>query len=359
MKSKTTSLFILRCSLAFLGVSWFAGCGKQLGSTGKIYDAEVVAEAAKLTAVKDPVQEEIYAFRLKTRLAYNTRRFNDLEAQASEIRSGKQKFGNGSWKISEFYDSLACRSDEPEGMWQLHDRIHKDWIVAKPNSITARVAYADFLTEYAWHARGSGFADTVTAEGSRLMMERLSEARKITDQARELPEKDPVLWRVVLRIALGQGWPKADYDALVDEATAFEPKFWNYDTSRAYSLLPRWHGKEGDWEAYAEEASKRPSGLGPEIYARIVIHLRGYHENIFRETKVSWPKTREGLDQMIKTCPASLDILNNAAMLATMAEDRDFAKACFARMGDVYLPNIWEGPEQMIHCRQWSETGKW
>ncbi|MDQ3621744.1 MAG: hypothetical protein M3463_04540 [Verrucomicrobiota bacterium] len=107
---------------------------------------------------------------------------------------------------------------------------------------------------------------------------------------------------------------------------------------RAYSLLPRWHGEPGDWEAHAEQASARPDGLGVETYARIVINLRRYHENIFRETKASWPKTREGLEQLRKKYPTSLEILSNSALLATLAEDRPLAKEMFDRLGETYLP---------------------
>lgn len=32
-----------------------------------------------------------------------------------------------------------------ESMWELHDKIHRAWTAAQPQSITARLAYADFL----------------------------------------------------------------------------------------------------------------------------------------------------------------------------------------------------------------------
>jgi hypothetical protein len=156
-------------------------------------------------------------------------------------------------------------------MWQLHDRIHQDWIAQFPTSITARVAYADFLREYAWHARGTGFADKVTEEGWRLFGERLESARKTLAEARELTDKDVFWWEVALGVARGQQLPKNAYDQLLEEGKAFEPKFCGYDIARASSLLPRWYGEPGDWEAYAEQAAERPDGLGAEIYARIVM----------------------------------------------------------------------------------------
>ena len=68
---------------------------------------------------KDKITEEIWQFRLKTRALYNASKFDELEALAAQLRTERGRFGNGSWKIVQFYESLGCRSDEPESMWQL------------------------------------------------------------------------------------------------------------------------------------------------------------------------------------------------------------------------------------------------
>lgn len=331
---------------------------RKSGVKENISSAEKAA-AAKLKPVKDPVAEEIWAANLKTRQAYNSRRFDELEKEAAELRAKKEVFGNGSWKIVQFYVALACSDDEPESMWQLHDRIHQEWIAARPESITARVAYAEFLTEYAWHARGTGYADTVKDKGWKLFGERLATARKILDEARGLTEKDPHWWLTALTVALGQGWSAEQYEVLLAEAHAFEPKFWGYDTARAYSLLPRWHGEPGDWEKFAEAAAARADGLGAEVYARIVIRQRGFYANVFRESAAQWPQAREGLTVLLQKYPDSLGLLSEAAMLATMAEDRALAKDLFDRLGDRYLPSTWRKPERFAHFRNWAETGQW
>jgi hypothetical protein len=315
------------------------------------------AAIARLKPTKDPVMEEIYAFRVQVRQLYNTRRFTELDKMAAELRRTKPLFGNGSWKIAEFYGSFECRSEEPESMWQLHDRIHQDWVAQFPTSITARVAYADFFTDYAWHARGTDFANKVTEEGWRLFGERLRSASKTLADSRELTDQDPLWWRVALQIALGQQWPKNEYDRLLEKAKASEPKFWGYDIARANSLLPRWYGKPGDWEAYAEQAAARPDGLGVEIYARIVMSLRAYYDNIFRETKASWPKVRQGLLEMRQKYPRSFDIINQGAVLSALGEDRALAKEMFDKLGDTYLPDVWGKPKRFVRFRKWAETG--
>ena len=85
-----------------------------------------VAGLPAIKETKDKITTDIWEFRLKTRSLYNASKFDELEALAAQIRADRTRFGNGSWKISQFYESLACRSDEPESMWLLHARIHEN-----------------------------------------------------------------------------------------------------------------------------------------------------------------------------------------------------------------------------------------
>ncbi len=356
-------LFRLAAALC-LGFGGLSTCGKPPADTTQQrptehIDEEQKAAAAKLQPFKDPVQEAIYAYRMQVRQDYNARRFDALEAQAAAVRASKEVFGNGAWKLVQYYEAFGCRRDEPESMWQLHDQIHHDWIAAKPESAAARIAYVDYLVDYAWKARGNGYANTVTDEGWKLYEERLTSAQKVLQDARGLAEKDLGWWRGALRVALGVGLPKNGYDRLVAEAVAFEPKYWGYDTLRAYSLLPRWYGQQGDWEAYADAAAKRSDGLGAEVYARIVADLHDYYDNVFRETQASWLLTRDGLAQMRAKYPDSLSILSVSAKLAVQAEDRALAQKLFEQIGDRYLPDTWHTPERFVHYRHWVQTGTW
>lgn len=342
-----------------------SGCDPQENSGGGgeavagNLNAEEQAAAAKLRKSEDPILKEISDYGWKTRSAYNKSNFDELEKISAEALDSKACFGNGSWKIFQFHGALACRSDEPESMWELHDRIHEAWIAAKPESITARVAHADFYREYAWHARGSGYANSVAPRDWKKFEIRLGKAAQILEKAKALPMKDPYYWNVALTIGMGQGWDQAAFDATVAEAVAHEPKFFAYDVTRSTTLLPRWHGEPGDWEAYALEAAKRPGGLGDEVYARIVMHMLGYHDHVFRDSKASWPKTKEGLKLMRERYPDSIEILSMLAYMGTIAEDREFAKAAFDSLGDTYFDSVWDGPGQFVHCRRWAETGEW
>ncbi len=344
---------IVRALPAVVYGAWIAGCFCGCGPAGD--DPESRPGTAQTRVIReDAVLKEIGAFRNETRSWYNSSRFDDLEKRAAELRASKAIFGNGRWKIQRFYDSLECSDEEQESMWQLHERIHLDWIAKKPASITARVAYADFLVSYAWHARGEDVADKVTPEGWKLFRARLAAAHAGIDEARKMPEKDPYVWTVALAIALGEGPERSEYDALVEQAHASEPMFWSYDTARAFSLLPRWYGKPGDWEHYALAASARGDGVGVETYTRIVMYLMGRYGNIFTETQASWPKTREGFEQMLKKYPESEEVVQFAAILSSFAGDREFAQPLFKRMGDTCLLNVWGSQKRFEYWRKWA-----
>jgi len=359
-------------SIAIIPLLCFTACDSEQSSAApqssskskeiaENIDKEEALEAIRLQSVTDPVADKIEAYRKQMAELFYAQKFEALEKEASAARASKEVFGNGSWKIVQFYQAFERKSEDALGIWNVAEDTHNAWLKAFPNSVTARIAYADFLTNYAWHARGTGYADTVTSEGGRLMHERLTKAGKVLNDALKLPEKDPMLHLVALYVALGKGLDKPDYDKLLEEAHASEPTFWGYDTARAYSLLPRWYGNKGDWEAFAVTAAERPDGPGMEVYARIMMRMVDFHENVFRESKASWPKTKEGLDILRKKYPESLEILSFAALLATCAFDNKSAKAYFEELGDRYLEksSVWPSKESFIHYRKWARTGKW
>ena len=252
--------------IAALYVTTLAGCHRnQKGAVGE----RDVAGLPPIKETTDKIRTEIWEFRLKTRSLYNASKFDELEALAAQIRADRTRFGNGSWKIAQFYEALACRSDEAESMWQLHERIHENWDAAKPGSITAYVAHADFLTDYAWHARGNGYTNKVTKEGWRLFAERLAKASEVLEKSINFKPKCLVWWRVCMTLAKGQGWSREDFEKLFQAVKAFEPQFWGYDVAKAGYLLPRWYGQPGEWEYTLTLEIDRPKGLD---FARATLH---------------------------------------------------------------------------------------
>jgi hypothetical protein len=334
---------------------WMGGIVLSIALFFNSYSPRCAAQE-KTPAMVDQPEKEMFAFRAKARTYFKASDFRGLESMVAEIRSGPPLFANGSWRLAQFYVALDPSRKDADNVWQQHEVTLEAWEKAFPESNTARIAHARFLISYAWQARGAGFANTVTEAGWKLFGERLNAAEKILAEAREMPPRDPMWWREELTLALGQGWSRTQEASVFAEAKKNFPQFYLYDTGHAYYLLPRWYGEEGDWEKSAEEEMQKPEGLGAEGYARVVFHLMDYYGNIFRESHASWPKTREGFEQMRKKYPASLYDLTMFYRLACLAGDRELAQELFKELNGYVVPGT--PPDLYQLFKNWTLTGQ-
>lgn len=368
------SAFLFRTSLS-LAVFFLAGAamGKaQQPAVSHLADppqppdlkkpVEVLTASQRLAAVNlEPVEGkgeiERNRYRAEMRGAFEEEKFDQLNRRAREARESQSLFADGGWKISQVYNSLDLGEVKEGSIWEADEKVFQKWAATTPDDPTPWIAMADFYLSYAWLARGGGVANTVSSgqwDGFRSRLEQAQEALKKADELGG--REDPYWYAMMSTLALGQQWPAGQYEALVQEGLWKYPQFWSLACRRAYSLLPRWYGRRGDWERFAQEETLRNDGLGAEVYARIVIYLLSFYDNIFTETDASWPRTREGLDLLMAKYPDDLGILNQAALLAWMAKDREMARTLLGRMGNSYVKRIWENPEKVILARKWAQS---
>lgn len=295
----------------------------------------------------DPVLEEVERFKGQIAALQGDRKFAELDALAQQALEGKQRFANGGWKLFAFYSEVGyCHRENPK-MAENQRKFLEDWVAARPQSLTARIAQAEFYTDYAWMARGGGWANQVTEEGWKLFGERLTKAANILKDARSLGVKDPHYWRVYQTIALGIGESKPLMEEIYKQGIALEPQYWSLYLGRATSLLPRWYGEPGELEAFAEAATKVPGGLGPEAYARIVMEMDSYYRLLFSETKLQWPKAKEGFEAMLKNYPqAEPWVLSFYAQLANRSGDTPTKLALLEKLGNRLDKRVWETQER-------------
>lgn len=316
-------------------------------------------EAAALTEATSTFQQERKLLAARIRGAFDELNFDFLEEQAGEFREDQSLFSDGSWKLTHFYEAIGKRFHSGDAGYLKDLNTFESWERAYPNSTTRRVALVDFLVDYAWQARGSGYSHTVTAEGWRLFGERLNYAWKILSAMRQSNIKDPYGYELAITTAMGIGLDMPDFETILSESRLHFPTYYSVETKRAYSLLPRWNGKVGDWEAFAKEAAQVKDGLGDEIYARILIKLKRFYVHIFRDTKADWVSARSGLKTLNHKYPNSLEIQNYTAYFAVLGNDRELAKEYFDKLGSAYLKKVWGKPERFVHFRTWAKTGRW
>ena len=180
-----------------------------------------------------------------------------LDSVAAAERAGRTRFPGGGWKLYGFYSAVESPKVKPpatEAEWaDTLDRL-KRWAAQRPESVTAHVALGYAYLNYAWQARGQGDAASVTVEGGRLMQERLKLAETELQRAEG---KCPEWYYVMLQVGRLKGWEAEDLTDFLQRAITFEPEFYYSYQEVARGLMPKWRGKEGDVEKFAEDVGQQ------------------------------------------------------------------------------------------------------
>jgi len=304
-----------------------------------------------VTSFDSAEKKEKDALSDKAKSLFTAKDYDGLAALANKYRQSKEQYANGSWKLRFLYSGLSLPEESSDQDWTAHLSAIKAWIKAKPESITPRVALADQLASYAWKARGSDHAYKVTDNGWRLFEQRLLEAAKVLEEAERLEEKCPHSWSIRLRTALGLGMKPRDHEHLLRDALREYPGYVPFYSDRAKYLLPRWYGKEGDWERDLEKSASQLGGQeGDLVYAQVVwsMHKTGFFTNIFKQNAISWPKVDKGFEAIENKFPDSFAAKSERAYLASLARDDAASRKYFDRLGGKADSEVWQDSDSYI-----------
>lgn len=101
---------------------------------------------------------------------------------------------------------------------------------------------------------------------------------------------------------MAQGANFINYQEIFNSAVSYDPLYLEYYFKTARYLLPRWHGKEGAWEAFAHAVADLVGGrCGDFIYAQIVLNMNGTapnHTVLHESRRIIWPRVKRGLESI-------------------------------------------------------------
>ena len=156
---------------------------------------------------------------------------------------------------------------------------------------------------------------------------------------------------------LGLGAERSQYDSTFEEATHAWPDYAHYYSRRAWYLMPRWYGTEGEWESdLAKSAERKGGGDGDLLYARAVwcMHQCRIFTNIFTECNLSWPRVDKGFLVMEKQFPKSLAAKSEHAYLAVLARDSTVARKQFDQIHGQMDLTVWHTPAKFATFAWWT-----
>jgi len=249
--------------------------------------------------------------------------FETLETLGQELRQSRERLLDGSWLSEAYFAAFRLRPEAPVDRYTLVEQRIAKWEHAKPTSQAIPLIKVEYHLDLAWRWRTERLAKDVSKERWKKFKSELATARQLLE-VHGVDKSYPEYYALMLTIALSEGWKKADYMALLTRATQLEPDYYRYQCQTAVYLLPRWHGKKGEWEQFAEQQREHYGAgeAGDALYTRIALGLQDYYfHHFFRDTAISWEVMASGFDYLIKTHPDSRYLKNLYANWAWRADD--------------------------------------
>ena len=285
--------------------------------------------------------------------------FNTLEILSQDLQESRERLNDGTWLNEAFFAAFGLSPNASKERYAEVEQILARWEQARPASTVLPLIKAQYHVDLAWKWRGTGLAKTVTPEGWTGFKKELAIAHQILE-AHATAKAFPEYFSLMQTVALGEHWPREKYEQLFAEATRAEPEYYNYYYKKAQYLLPRWYGRKGEWEAFAEQVRQQygAGGAGDALYARIALAVRDYCgcNDLFRDSTISWDIVASGCEYLIRQYPDSRYLKSLYANLAWKAGDRvRLRKALPAIKSDPDM-TVWVNLENVALAEKFAAT---
>jgi hypothetical protein len=249
--------------------------------------------------------------------------FDTLATLGRELQHSRERLNDGSWLSEAYFAAFRLRPQASKEHFAETEQLLVRWEQSRPTSTVLPMIKTGFHLDLAWKWRGDGYANTVTPEGWTGFKKELAIARRVLESD-QTGKFYPEYYALMQTLALGENLRKEKYMELFDEATRRTPDYYPFYYNTAWYLMPQWHGRNGEWEAFAEHERQKygAGGAGDGLYARIALSKKANYHDLFRETTISWDTTASGLEYLIREHPASRSLKNLYAFSAWRAHDR-------------------------------------
>ncbi|MDB5534500.1 MAG: hypothetical protein JWO28_2815 [Hyphomicrobiales bacterium] len=289
---------------------------------------------------------------LAGRLLHN-KQYDDLDRLFEDARDPTALTAAGGWKLRAYHRGIEpyfeARTDPTELLAE-----RQKWKEHSPHSAAAALAEVYYWIGYAWYAHGSGYANSVTEDGWRLMRERLVTAHDLLIKSAPVASGSPEFYRLHIDLASAMGAPKEKIREAFREAAKKFPTYYALYSVTAQGLMPKSGGSWAMLDDFAKEAIELTKETeGTSFYTRIymsVAEAERANTDIFRDTQASWPMIKKGFEDLEARFPYSAWIRNNEASFACRANDKNAYVAARLRMGDNIESDVWVGAYSIDLC---------
>lgn len=233
-------------------------------------------------------------------------------------------------------------------------RLTAEWRRAYPRSPLPTLIEAMAFEDWAWTARGSGYANSVSGAGWLLFSGRMEMAATSLSEAPASAGATPLWYQLSLELGIAQSKDLDGLRGIFDAGAARFPDYLPIYRQMLRALMPRWGGSYDKVDRFinAEYAKSAPR-TGFELYARlywIFAVLSGDDENIFTDGSADWGSMKSGFQELIARYPQSDYLLNVFANFTCRVGDKTEYAALRPLVAARLSASAWSGEFKLADC---------
>ena len=241
--------------------------------------------------------------------------------------------------------------------FRMEEKVLK-WIKAYPNSPVAHLAYVRALSAHAWFFRGNGYAATVPENAWKPFYHFENLANNYLVKSEKYAVADTGWYALKIGFAKTLGLDEKQFTPLIEEALTKSVNDDRIFYGVMHFLLPKWHGDANQLDKFVSKVvDKTRTQRGMELYARLYAAASQfqYQHQLFSQSRVSWPKMKEGFEDILKRYPDPWNV-NIYAHFSCLARDKGKTKELMETIGGNPILLLWEpeGNDVFNSCRNWA-----
>jgi hypothetical protein len=312
------------------------------------FDPRALAKAPA-GAAADPAAGQAPAERLP---AVKVHTWPELEAQFQELREKRKSDPLATHELSELYDTVSELSFTQAANYPQHIAQLQKWQEELPTSPTPLVVLGSVYLHYAWDARGSGVAATVSEVGWTLFHDRIDQAQEVLEQAIALGPKDGAAYAALMTVAKAKGTPRSQARAWLDSGRKLDPTYSPMYLGMLDALQPKWGGSPGEAEKFAAEIADQVGGDdGLEVFGILAHAQLRENPGALYWSELDRDKATRAADVLLARYAKSQFAIQFAAIVAWANHDVDKAR--------VLLPQIAQPDERIWGHARFPRFAKW
>ncbi|HNY48181.1 MAG TPA: hypothetical protein PKN64_14590 [Casimicrobium sp.] len=256
-----------------------------------------------------------------------------IEEQFSDLCRSNRQLIDGRW-TSQVFSIKVGHSFAVWKNWDSYFRFVREWRKLAPQSEALAVVESMLWRAFAWDARGTGFANTVSDSNWRLFRERTQRALDSLQKFGGNRSSCDLWYAEKLNAFRGMGESLADIRAVFVEGIGRYPKSLAIYGAMGLAVSPKWQGSLELFDEFARQAAKRSADFeGAGMYARLYWTIDDESLKLENSSYPDWSLLRRGFEDLLKRYPDSWWNANKFASFACRARDKDAYLLAMEKVG--------------------------